>query len=58
MLARVLSPLPQQLRSVYMGISMMGVMYFYFHFTQPLLVQSLTGIKNIYDAKPVAIHLL
>ena len=41
-----------------MGIAMMGVMHFYFHFTQPLFVQSLMGIKNIYDAKPVAIHIL
>ena len=37
---------------------MMGVMHFYFHFTQPLFVQSLMGIKNIYDANPIAIHIL
>jgi len=41
-----------------MGIAMMGVMHFYFHFTQPLFVQTLMGVKNLYDAKPVAIHIL
>ncbi|KIM35970.1 hypothetical protein M413DRAFT_449437 [Hebeloma cylindrosporum] len=53
-----LSETSKLLRSAYMGIAMMGVMHFYFHFTQPLFVQSLMGLKNIYDAKPVAIHLL
>ncbi|KAF9049113.1 inorganic phosphate transporter [Panaeolus papilionaceus] len=46
------------LRSVYMGVLMMGVMHIYFKFTQPLFIQSLMGLKNIYDAKVVAIHLL
>jgi len=41
-----------------MGIAMMGFTHFYFDSTQPLLAQSLMGIKNIYDAKPSAIHLL
>lgn len=59
-----LSPLPlipkppPQLRSAYMGIAMMGVMHVYFKFTQPLFIQALMGIKNLYDAKPVAIHIL
>ncbi|KJA16395.1 hypothetical protein HYPSUDRAFT_147815 [Hypholoma sublateritium FD-334 SS-4] len=46
------------LRSVYMGVAMMGVMHIYFHFTQPLFIQGLMGLKNIYDAPLVSIHLL
>ena len=41
-----------------MGIAMMAVMHIYFKFTQPLFIQSLMGLKTLYDAKPVAIHLL
>lgn len=41
-----------------MGIAMMAVMHIYFKFTQPLFIQALMGLKNIYDAKPVAIHIL
>ena len=47
-----------QLRSSYMGIAMMAVMHLYFHFTQPLFIQSLMGFKGLYDAKLVSIHLL
>lgn len=47
-----------QLRSAYMGIAMMAVMHIYFKFTQPLFIQALMGFKNLYDAKPVAIHIL
>ncbi|KAG2017295.1 inorganic phosphate transporter, variant 2 [Coprinopsis cinerea AmutBmut pab1-1] len=46
------------LRSTYTGLAMMAVMHLYFKFTQPLFVQSLMGLKNLYDAKLVAIHLL
>ncbi|KDR72424.1 hypothetical protein GALMADRAFT_270806 [Galerina marginata CBS 339.88] len=53
-----LSETSKLLRSAYMGIAMMGVMHIYFHFTQPLFIQGLMGLKNVYDAKPVAIHLL
>ncbi|KAF8956181.1 PHO88-related membrane protein [Flammula alnicola] len=53
-----LSETSKLLRSVYMGIAMMGVMHIYFKFTQPLFIQALMGIKNLYDAKPVAIHIL
>lgn len=45
------------LRSVYMGIAMMGFLHGYMKFTQPLFIQSLMGLKNLYDAKLVAIHL-
>ena len=37
---------------------MMAVMHIYFNFTQPLFIQALMGIKGLYDAKPVSIHLL
>ncbi|KAF4609787.1 hypothetical protein D9613_012072 [Agrocybe pediades] len=51
-----LSETSKLLRSAYMGIAMMGVMHVYFKFTQPLFIQALMGVKNLYDAKPVAIH--
>ncbi|KAJ2914334.1 hypothetical protein MD484_g6084, partial [Candolleomyces efflorescens] len=46
------------LRGVYTGVAMMGVMHIYFKFTQPLFIQSLMGLKSLYDAKIVQIHLL
>ncbi|THH31197.1 hypothetical protein EUX98_g2967 [Antrodiella citrinella] len=45
-------------RSVYMGIAMMGFLHGYMAYTQPLFIQSLMGLKGLYDAKTVAIHLL
>jgi hypothetical protein len=36
---------------------MMCFMHVYLGYTQPLFVQALMGIKNLYDAKPVSIHL-
>jgi hypothetical protein len=36
---------------------MMAVMHIYFKYTQPLFMQALMGLKGIYDAKIVAIHL-
>jgi len=45
-------------RSVYMGLAMMGFLHVYMKYTQPLFIQSLMGLKGLYDAKPVAIHLL
>ncbi|KAF8808761.1 PHO88-related membrane protein [Phlegmacium glaucopus] len=53
-----LSETSKLLRSAYMGIAMMSVMHIYFKFTQPLFIQALMGVKNLYDAKPVAIHIL
>jgi len=53
-----LSETSKLLRAAYMGIAMMAVMHIYFKFTQPLFIQGLMGIKNLYDAKPVAIHIL
>lgn len=52
-----LSETSKSLRGVYMSIAMMTVMHLYFKFTQPLFIQSLMGLKNLYDAKIVAIHL-
>lgn len=33
-------------------------MHGYFKFTQPLFIQALMGLKGLFDAKPVAIHIL
>jgi hypothetical protein len=41
-----------------MGIAMMGVMHIYFKFTQPLFIQSLMTLKNVYDSKLVQIYIL
>ena len=41
-----------------MAVGMMAVMHIYLKFTQPLFIQALMGIKGLYDAKPVAIHVL
>ncbi|KXN82119.1 Inorganic phosphate transport protein PHO88 [Leucoagaricus sp. SymC.cos] len=53
-----LAEVSKLLRSAYFGIAMMGVMHGYFKFTQPLFVQALMGLKGLFDAKPVAIHIL
>jgi hypothetical protein len=52
-----LSYLRKQLRSAYIGIAMMCFLHGYMKFTQPLFIQSLMGLKSLYDAKPVQIHL-
>ena len=41
-----------------MGIAMMGVMHLYFNYTQPLFIQSLMTLKNVYDAKLVQIYVV
>jgi len=53
-----LSEISKLLRSVYLGIAMMAFMHGYLRYTQPLFIQGLMGLKGLYDAKPVAIHLL
>jgi len=45
-------------RGAYMGIAMMGFLHIYMKFTQPLFIQALMGLKGLYDAKPVHIHIL
>ncbi|KAH7910521.1 inorganic phosphate transporter [Hygrophoropsis aurantiaca] len=53
-----LSETSKLLRAAYFGIAMMSFMHIYMKYTQPLFIQALMGLKNLYDAKPVAIHLL
>ena len=36
---------------------MMGFLHIYMKYTQPLFIQGLMGIKNLVEAKPVAIHI-
>lgn len=45
-----------QLRGVLMGVAMLAVMHLYFKYTQPLFIQGLMGLKNLYEAKTIAIH--
>jgi len=46
------------LRGAYMGVAMMAFMHLYLKYTQPLFMQALMGLKGVYDAKPIAIHIL
>lgn len=46
------------IRSVFMGLAMMGFLHVYMKFTQPLFIQGLMGLKSLYDAKLVQIHIL
>ncbi|KAI0688691.1 inorganic phosphate transporter [Cerioporus squamosus] len=46
------------MRAVYFGCAMMAFMHLYLKYTQPLFIQALMGLKTLYDAKPVRIHLL
>jgi len=48
----------QLLRAAWIGVAMMGFLHLYMKYTQPLFVQGLMGLKALYEAKPVAIHLL
>ncbi|TFY66130.1 hypothetical protein EVG20_g4954 [Dentipellis fragilis] len=47
-----------QIRSAYTSIAMMGFLHIYMQYTQPLFVQAIMGLKGIYDAKTVKLHLL
>ncbi|KAG5650347.1 hypothetical protein H0H81_012554 [Sphagnurus paluster] len=53
-----LSETSKLLRAAYMGIAMMAFMHLYMKYTQPLFIQALMGLKNLYDAKLVHIHIL
>ncbi|CAE7162922.1 unnamed protein product [Rhizoctonia solani] len=46
------------IRGVYMGVLMMAFLHGYMKYTQPLFIQGLMGLKNLIEAKPVAIHVL
>jgi len=43
------------LRTVYLGIAMMGFLHLYLGYTQPLFIQTFMGLKNLFDSKQVAI---
>jgi len=53
-----LSETSKLLRSAYLGILMMCGLHGYMGYTQPLFVQGIMGLKNLYDAKPVMIYIL
>ncbi len=36
---------------------MMGFLHVYMKFTQPLFIQALMGIKNLFEAKPVKLYI-
>ena len=40
-----------------MGVAMMGFLHVYMNFTQPLFIQALMGIKNLFEAKPVKLYI-
>lgn len=50
--------LQKSAKSALMGVGMMAVMHIYFKFTQPLLVQSILPLKNAFETKLAAIHVL
>jgi len=45
------------MRGVYTGLAMMGFLHLYLNYTQPLFIQGVMAIKNLYDAKPIKIHI-
>lgn len=51
-----LAEVSKLIRATYMAVLMMGFMHLYLKFTQPLFVQALMGLKGLYEAKPVQIH--
>jgi len=53
-----LSETSKMLRSVYMGIAMMGFLHGYMKFNPPLFMQGVMGLKGLYEAKPVLVHIL
>ncbi|KAF2198060.1 inorganic phosphate transport PHO88 [Delitschia confertaspora ATCC 74209] len=53
-----LQQLKALVKSQLMGVGMMGVMHFYFHYTNPLLIQSVLPLKGAFEGNLVKIHLL
>ena len=51
----------QQLRGLFksqlMGVGMMGVMHLYFHYTNPLLIQSIIPFKGALEGNLVKVHI-
>lgn len=52
------SQLRSLIRSQFMGIAMMGVMHFYFKYTNPLVIQSIIPLKSAFEGNLVKVHLL
>jgi len=52
-----LAQVKTMLRSQMMGVAMMGVMHFYFHYTNPLLIQSIIPLKGAFESNMTKIHL-
>ncbi|KAA1467291.1 inorganic phosphate transporter [Dentipellis sp. KUC8613] len=53
-----LSETSKLIRSAYTSIAMMAFLHLYMKYTQPLFVQAIMGLKGIYDAKTVKLHIL
>lgn len=45
------------IKSVFTGVAMMGFMHIYMKYTNPLLMQSISGVKSALEANIVKIHL-
>ncbi|EKM57843.1 uncharacterized protein PHACADRAFT_251719 [Phanerochaete carnosa HHB-10118-sp] len=53
-----LTEMNKAMRGVWMGVAMMVFLHGYLKYTQPLFIQSLMGLKNLYDSKLVAVYIL
>jgi len=51
-----MSETSKALRGVYTGIAMLAFMHLYMKYTQPLFIQGLMGLKGLFDAKEIMIH--
>lgn len=47
-----------QIKGIFTGLAMMGFMHIYMGYTNPLLMQSISGVKSAFEANIVKIHLL
>jgi len=45
------------MRSAYTSIAMMVFLHIFLKYTQPLFMQAIMGVKGLYEAKPVKIHI-
>jgi len=45
-------------KGVYTGLAMMTFLHLYLKYTQPLFIQAIMALKNLYDSKPIKIHIL
>ena len=46
------------LKSLYQGVAMMGFLHLYMKYTNPLVLQSIMPLKNLYENKIIQIHVL